>query len=114
MNLKRRAIQTLLVLAGVVMLACGLGGFRFYRAASLTAERYVAGAADGPWVLSKGRPVLDINDGPPGLLTLNWVFRFQNLRNGEQSKRIYVTAAGDRAFIYWDVLDPIPLLGFRP
>lgn len=115
MQLKRRAIQTLLVFASLAVLVCGLVGFHFYSVTSVAAERYVANSVDGPWVLVNGRPVVDFNmDGGPSVLTVHWVYRFQNPQNGQQSKRIYVTASGDRAFSYRDVLDPIPLLGFRP
>ena len=112
---KRRLLTALVALSIVVLLLAGFAGFRAYHASCLAADSYVAGAPDGPWVRAKSRLVIDLDpDASPIAAAPHWIFRFRNPRSGNESKRIYVTFFGDRAFSYSLVLDPVPLLGARP
>ena len=113
MPLRRKVLFGLLGLAVGALLVVGLEGYRNYRAACVAADRYLASATDGPWVRSKVGFVFDFDGSESaGALAPHWVFRFRNPRNGNESKRIYVSASGERAFSY-NVLDPLPVLGFR-
>jgi hypothetical protein len=104
-----------LAFAGVAALFGSTMAIRPFHAACAVADRYMATATDGPWVLDKARLVIDWNlDDSPGMLTPHWIFRFQNPRNGTESKRVYATFSGDEAFSYRYLLDPLPVLGFRP
>jgi hypothetical protein len=112
---KRRFPTALFGLAIVFLLSVGFAGLRAYHVSCLAADAYVAGAPDGPWVRAKSRLVLDFEpDASPIAAAPHWIFRFRNPRNGNESKRIYVTFFGDRAFSYSLVLDPAPLLGEWP
>jgi len=111
----RRLLVALLVLYVAPLLLTGFVGYRFYRASCASAEQYVAYAPDGPWHRSKARLVIDFEaTASPLRIAPHWIFRFQNPDNGNESKRIYVTLSGDRAFSYTRMLDPVPLIGTRP
>ena len=115
MSRRRKLILgSIAALVGALLLI-GPKGYRSYRAACRAADQYVTGATDGPWVRWKTRFVVDFDPGgPQSRFAPHWVFRYRNPRSGEKSRRIYVTVTGDRAFSYRHVLDPVPLLGFRP
>jgi hypothetical protein len=115
MSRRRKLILgTVAALAGSLLVTCPIG-YRSYRAACRAADRYVTGAMDGPWLRWKARFVVDLGPSDSkGWLAPHWVFRYRNPQSGNESRRIYVTVRGNRAFSYERVLDPVPLLGFRP
>jgi hypothetical protein len=89
-----------------------------YLVACTAADQYMSTATDGPWQRAKVGFVLDVALADVGWFDLpvvpHWVFRFQNPRTGNESKRVYVTVAGDLTFSYGSMLDPLPWLGWRP
>ena len=113
-----RGRKLILAALAVVVIALVLVGppiFRSYRASCVAADQFMAGALDGPWVRMRGRFVLDFDpNGYFGKFTPHWIFRYRNPETGEKSKRIYVTIPDHTVFYYKYVLDPVPLLGFRP
>lgn len=109
-KLLRWALAT--VMASTVLLAskCVVP----YYTACLAADQYVFGAADGPWVRSNTRPVLDYDlAGSRFRVAPHWVFRYQNPITGMKSVRIHVTFRGDCAYSH-EGLDPFPMLGILP
>jgi hypothetical protein len=114
--LKRKLLAACIALIVGALLFVAVASGRSYRAACVAAERYVEVSDDGPWVRSKVRLVVDLDwSGSPVEPALLWIFRFRNPRSGNESRRIYTTFSGDRAFAYKvGVLDPVPLLGSRP
>ena len=99
---------------GVLSSAC-LVAFCSYRASCAAADAHIADASDGPWVRSKVGFVIDIDpDAAPIAAAPHWIFRFRNLNSDSESKRIYVTFFGDRAFSYTGILDPLPVIGALP
>jgi hypothetical protein len=109
-----RLLVIFLCLSSVALLAFAAVGYCSYHAAGVAVERSVAGSADGPWVVAKGRLVLDVNPGLGSTLVPHWVFRLRN-SSGGQSRRFYATLFGARVFSYKEgVLDPLPVLGSLP
>jgi hypothetical protein len=107
--------KVMLIVVVLLSFAAILGAIRVYphyRAACVAADRFIATATDGPWVRCKVRLVLDLPDVWGD--RVQWIFRFRNPQTGNESKRIYVTFSGERAFSYRKVLDPVPLVGVRP
>jgi hypothetical protein len=115
MSRRRKLILGAIAALVSTLLMIGPSGYRSYHTARRAADQYVTGATDGPWVRWKTRFVVDFEpSGPQSRFAPRWVFRYRNPRSGEKSRRVYVTVTGDRAFSYQHVLDPVPLLGFRP
>jgi len=107
--------QVFIALFACSLLLVGFAGYRCYRASCVAAEQYVANASDGPWLRSKVGFVIDLEPTALRLAIVpHWIFRFRNPHNGNESKRIYVTFSGGRAFSYIRVLDPVPLIGAWP
>jgi hypothetical protein len=92
----------------------GMRSYRSYKIACRAADQFVAGASDGPWVQARCGFVLDLDPTRSWYIAPQWVFRYRNPQNGNESKRIYVSIPGYSAFSYDKVLDPVPLLGVRP
>jgi hypothetical protein len=115
MSRRRKIIfGSIAILVGTLLLI-GPRSYRSYQAACRAADYYVTGSADGPWIRSKARFVIDFDlTGSKSRFTPHWVFRYRNPNSGNESRRIYVSVSGDPAFSYERVLDPVPLLGFRP
>lgn len=83
--------------------------------AGAAADKYMATATDGPWDRSKARLGLYLFEGPETpTLSLIWAFRYRQRQTGGESRRIYATFLGDHAWSNGVVLDPVPVLGFRP
>jgi hypothetical protein len=110
-----RKLFLALVLAFVLAVAgTALITVRCHHAACVAADKYMSTATDGPWVQSKTRLRWYFRDDitlPP---EPRLVFRFHNPEKGGDSKRIYVSFSGDRAWSYGIVLDPMPLFGSPP
>ena len=111
----RKLILAALAVLIIALVVIGRPISRSYAASGMAADQFMASALDGPWVRVQGRFVLDFDpNGYLGKFAPHWVFRYRNPKTGEKSKRIYVTVPDHTVFHYNDVLDPMPLLGFRP
>ncbi len=113
--MRKLLIGSLVALLAAVLIAAVVVVYH-YRAACAAADKYMATATDGPWTRSKVRLVLDAGDYPAQVrvASLHWVFRFRRAHTGDESKRIYTTFSGDRAWNYSITLDPVPVLGSLP
>jgi hypothetical protein len=113
----RKVFLGLVVALLAAVLVAAIVVAHHYRAACAAADRYMSSVTtDGPWARSKVRLVLDAGDDPAQVhvVSLHWVFRFRRVQTADESKRIYATFSGDRAWSYRITLDPAPLLGSLP
>ncbi len=88
-----------------------------YGRARAAADTFMAQFTDWPCLCSKGRFVLSCHPSGPELAwfcTPCWVFCYTNRTTGETSARVYVDLPEYRAYMWYPMLDPVPMLGCRP
>lgn len=115
----RTGIRLALTFVTVALLyASSAWGLSSYRVACTAADQYLSSATDGPWLRSEVGFSLDVTTFDAGWFGLpmlpHWVFRFQNPKTGEESRRIYVTMTGESAYMFPNLLDPLPWFDLRP